>query len=181
MLLTNHPWIPRCHCAWATSCTWCAWVRVHRLCGIKPQHVIVLVVPEGKYKCHATSERFAHLLHTSVLGESILIPEDLLVKTACCVRERRLVMKTLPACLRVLDPLSILNVDAPNFAERTGIGAISCDELSYNREWFQRVQGILAAWTEEAVIAHSVRIEVTTGLVALAIALFAFTAVQCIN
>jgi hypothetical protein len=71
----NFRWSTRCGWAWATSNSWLIGISIGWIVAVQPEHVDIVIIPDGHDKDHAFSHGLAHLFHTALVLVVIQVTE----------------------------------------------------------------------------------------------------------
>lgn len=74
--------------ALSTGDTGLARVPVEGVLGVEPEHVRLVIVPDGHSENHTLLEALAHLGHSTIVGKVVEVTEELLLPLADLVGER---------------------------------------------------------------------------------------------
>jgi len=132
--------------------------------GVEPQHVSGVITPDGHDQGNTTCLSSTHTSHTTELLEGIVIAEDSLLVVAEGIGEGVGGSDARDAGVGVGDDNTVLDIEAADLLEGTGVGTVSSDELSDNSHLLGGIKGL--AFTIELLVAHTEGVEVTTILVA---------------
>lgn len=136
---------------------------VGRVGGVEPEHVGVVVIPDGHDENHTLGESLAHLRKTALLSKNVLIAESLLLGgTVVC--GDGVALDAGDVRLGVGKDLAVLDVEALDI----GKGAAGLDELRDDGDLLGGVDGELGALAVEGGVALAVAVEVASIGVALA-------------
>lgn len=145
--------------------TWSRWILIGWVVAVKPEHVDIVVVPDGHDESHATCEGLGHLAHATLSREVIDVTEPSLGGSAVLVTESIVVLST-NVDRWSLNCLAVLDVFSLDFDNITVVGIVTCEELSDNSEWFRSVDSELASRSVEILASVSESGKVTSVLVA---------------
>ena len=148
----------------ATSDTGRGRVRSGRVVGVEPEHVRLVVVPDGHDEDHTRVERLAHGRETAELLKRVGVAERGLLRGAEVGGDRVECVDAGDVGLRVGDHLAILDVETADLAELAGRGVVRREELRDDGDLGRGVDGLAGA--VELLVAHAERVEVTAVLVA---------------
>ena len=135
-----------------------------------------MVIPHAEHQHHTRSHRLGDPRKPTVLAETIRIPKRLFRR---CAKVRRDGIERgrhpRDVHFRVLNHLTVLNVQPADLLERAARSARVRDELRHDGEFGVGVHGL--AWTVEACGTHTERVEVApVGIAAAAISVARTTA-----
>ena len=168
-------WLADLGVTWAADGSWLGgadWVG-----GIEPLHVGGVVVPDGHGENHWSIESLGEARHAAGLREVVQVAKDSLLLLAEVISDLVGWINAWDVGDGVGENDAVLDIEALDALERTGGGVISCDELSDDGDLLGGVH--LLARAEEGGVAHAVRVEVASILVANAgIAVSSITAVE---
>jgi len=122
------------------------------------------VAPNTQDQDHTLVECLTHLGQTTLGGEVVRVTEGLLDISTVLVRNGVVSLDTRNVDLGVLDDLSVLQVDTANFRELTSATVAASEELCDNSHLLGGIDSL--ALTQEGLVAHTERVEVTAVLVA---------------
>lgn len=151
-------------------------IAVDWVLGVKPEHVGLVIIPEGHDENHAAVERVRHLLHATLSLVVIGVPEDALDILAHLVIDALVLLRlALDSSLGVRNQLAVLSKQALDFDDISVRSAVLSKELGNNGE---RSAGVdRHALAEEVRDTSAVRVPVAAVLIASALeAVFAVTA-----
>ena len=123
-----------------------------------------MIIPERHNEDHSLLEGVTHDLKTTELLEAVGVVEDGLLSVTEVVGDRVVARDTGNGGDGVLDDLAVLNVDAADLSEVTGLGAVGSEELGNDGDGLGGVDGETGA--EEGLVAHAEGVEVASVLVA---------------
>jgi hypothetical protein len=118
-----------------------------------------VVVPDGHDEDHSLTERSAHLSETSLGSEDVLVSESSLLGGAEGVGDGVAWDRGVVG-VGVRDHEAVLYVEALDFREGAGVGAVVGDELGDYCEGLGSVDG--QAGAVEGGVAHAVGVEITS-------------------
>mmetsp|Transcript_85909 Transcript_85909/g.224173 ORF Transcript_85909/g.224173 Transcript_85909/m.224173 type:complete len:243 (-) Transcript_85909:309-1037(-) len=124
--------------------------------GIKPQHLALVVVPQGQHERHATSQRLARLLQGLLLPEVIGVIERFLLGRAEIIGDRIAAVFPKDGGIGILNHLATLHIQPPDLYQISIIGAIVGDELSNYSHRLFGVHGVLWPGSKKILRAHAV-------------------------
>ena len=146
-------------------------VRVRGVIRVEPEHVCVVVVPQGEHKDHALFQRGAHARHAAVGGENIDVAEEFFLRLAelRCDRVTRI---SGVGRLGVGDDDTVLDIEAFDFRQGACVRVVVCQELGHHRDRAVRVD--CKAWPVEGLVPLTVGVEVAAiGVAGAAVAVVA--------
>merc|ERR1712224_212688 len=133
--------------------------------AVQPEHVCIVVIPQGHDKDHACVDGLLHGIQSSLLQKVRTILSGRDPVTAKVIGDAIMGLAIDCVC-RVLNGLAVLFVELPHLHEFAMIGAIVCDELRGHRDRLSAINLEVGARTEEIVRAQPVRLDVAAVLVA---------------
>ena len=139
-------------------------VLVEGVVGVEPEHLGLVVVPEGHDEDHTGVEGIAHLRETTEVLERVRVAERGLLRVAERVGDGVVLAHARDVRLRVRDHLPVLHVQPPDLGERARRAVVRRVELRDDGELGRRVDGL--AEPQERLVAHPPRVEVAAVLVA---------------
>lgn len=127
----------------------------------------VVTYPDRHNKDHASIKSLAEAGKATRLLKLVPIARELLLLIAKAGGDVFGLAETGEVCVGLLDHLAVLNVKAADSTECTRVGTVVCDELGHDGHLLLSVQSVGAARSVVGLVAPSVRVEVTTILVAV--------------
>merc|ERR1712156_1294871 len=124
-----------------------------------------MVVPHRHDEDVAPSQTLTHGFETALLAEVVRISKGNLCLQAEFVCDRIYNVHAWKSNKRVVDDLSILDVEPPDLHKIPIIGAVAGDELSHDGHRLLRVDGEVRPWAEEGLVPKSPTVEVAPVLV----------------
>jgi len=146
--------------AGTTSDTGLGCVGIGGVVGVEPEHVGVVVVPDGEDENHSVGECLAHASHAALVLEGSGIAESRLLSVTIVGRDGIEGVHSRNVGLGVLNDLAILNVDATDLGETSGGRAAVGDELGDDGELLRGVDS--EALAVEGFVALAEGVEVAT-------------------
>ncbi len=139
-------------------------VGVGGVVAVEPEHLRLMVVPDGHDEDHAFFEGVAHRGETAHLLEGVGVAEGGLLRVAKVVGDGVEGVHARDLRLRVGDDLAVLDVEAADLREIARGRVVGGDELGDDGELGRGVDGFAGA--QEGLVAHAPRVEVAAVLVA---------------
>jgi len=138
---------------------------IHRVSGIQPQHVGVVVIPERHHKHHSSIDGLLDGTQATLLLEigAVLCGCNPVIAEIIC---DGVVVVAIDVVSWVFDGLAILSVELLYLNKLAMVAAIICDELCGDLDWLCAVDLEIRTWAEEIVHAQPVSLHVTAILVA---------------
>lgn len=128
--------------------------------GVEPEHVCVVVIPDGHDEDHTLGHTGGHGLESTVVFPAVLgLVKDVLGGITEFLVDG-VASDTFDLGLRVGDDGAVLDVEALDLGESAGVITSVGDELSDNSEGLAGVND--HALTVELLVAHAVGVEVTS-------------------
>merc|ERR1712232_403521 len=113
----------------AASATVCTWVGgAHWVSGVQPEHVCIVIIPQGHDKNHTCINGLLDGIQASLLQEVCAVLRDRNPITAEVISDC-VVLFSVDAIARVLDGLAVLLVELLHLHQLAMISAIVGDEL----------------------------------------------------
>lgn len=131
---------------------------------VEPFHVGCVIVPDGHGEDHRRLKSLVEPGHATLGLEVVVIAESGLLLRAEVVGDLVGCSNASDVAHGVLDNLAVLDVEALDACERTGVGSAGGDELGHHGELLRGINGLSRA--EEGLVTHAVAVEVTSVLVA---------------
>jgi len=135
---------------WAGTAVAAHLLAISGECGVQPEHVCIVVIPEGHHKHDTICEGRVHGTQTSHLQ---VIGAILGVCNPVCTEAigDGVVLVPVDGVLRVLNDIAILGVELPDLLERASVSVALGDELGGHRHWVTRIDLEIRARSPEIV------------------------------
>jgi len=148
------------HCAWVSGANWVS--------GVQPQHVGVVVIPQGHHEHHTSVDGLLDGAEPSLVFEvrAILSSCHPIIAEIIC---DGVVGVAVDSVRWVFNRLAVLRVELLHFHKLAMVSAIVCDELRGHLDRLCAIHLEIRAWAEEVVHAQPVRLDVAAVLVAHAL------------
>jgi hypothetical protein len=143
-------------------------LAVSGVSGIQPEHVGIVVIPQGHHKHHTLLESFVHGTHASLLDEIAAILGVGHPVLAELVRDG-VVLISVHSVLLVLDGVPVLGIYLLHFFHWAVVGTVRSDELRGDGHWLRGVNGEFGSWSIEIGGSKTMRLNVTAIFVTDAI------------
>jgi len=170
-------WLSRRGGASSTSNTWLAGVGIGGVVAVKPEHAGGVVVPNTEGQNHTDVHCLGDTSQTAMWSEAVTIAEGSLGSAAVGGGDGVVGGHAGDVDLGVLDNLAVLDVETTDLGERAAGRVVVGEELSDDGELGVGVDGLSGA--VETLVAHTVRVEVTTVGVANASVSVVCTTASC--
>jgi hypothetical protein len=149
---------------WASTTSGTRGGRVGGVGRVEPEHVDVVVVPDGEDENHTLGHGLVHGGEATLGSEIVGVAERGLLSSAEGCGDGVVGSHTGNVGLGVGDDDTVLDVEAADLVERTAGGTVAGEELGDDGELGVGVD--LQAWAVVGGVTHTVRVEVATVLVA---------------
>ena len=132
--------------------------------GVEPEHVDGVIVPDGEHENHAGLERVAHGRETALGSKGVCVAKFGFLRCAEGVGNGVAGGDVRHVDVGVGNHFAVLHVLAPDFLEVAGGSARVGDELGNDSKDLTGIDGL--ADTIKGLVAHAIRVEITTSLIA---------------
>ena len=123
ILVLDLVWLSRIPGASAPANTWLRWISISGIVTVQPEHVHIMVVPNGHHESHTVGESSRHLSHTSKLLEVVNLSKVVLLSIAEGITEA-VVGLTVNGHGWGVDHLAILDVLSLDVGDDAVVGSV---------------------------------------------------------